>query len=341
MSREREGLARTVGADEVGTSDTVGSAVDTAHRRQRPTDVIARSLPQPAAGAPGQPTHREGSHAHLWSLPDGTGLHAPHGEMVIEAGTGRLCCHLCGRWYVSLGSHVRSHGYTAVGYREAMGLCRGRSLIAADLSRSIATRQAQAYRRSPQARAQLAAGQRLARNGRLSALARAARVTTTSPERTRIHRAALNTGRVTSAARREQGLTLRLRELGSDTLAGYLRRAYPAGASLDDLARTTGLSRDRIRREIETAGLEVRGSGINTAEGRRSRARSADARAAQRVGTDDIRRWLRERRAAGWSLKRLATAVGYSTRWVRCRVTNEGPAWVASPDLSQDSGNSI
>jgi hypothetical protein len=81
-------------------------------------------------------------HAHLWSLPDGTDLHAPHGELVTEPGTGRVCCHLCGRWYVSLGGHLRAHGHTADSYRETMGLCRNRPLVAESLSRSIATRQA-------------------------------------------------------------------------------------------------------------------------------------------------------------------------------------------------------
>ncbi|MGH3812674.1 MAG: MucR family transcriptional regulator, partial [Pseudonocardiaceae bacterium] len=102
---------------------------------------------------------RAHSHSHLWSLPDGTGLHVPYGELVIEPGTGRVCCHLCGRWYVALGSHLRVHGHTADSYRDAMGLCRSRPLVADALSRSIATRQIEAYRRSPELRARLAVGQ--------------------------------------------------------------------------------------------------------------------------------------------------------------------------------------
>jgi hypothetical protein len=91
----------------------------------------------------------ESQHARLWSLPDGAGLHAPYGELVVEPGTGRVCCHLCGRWFVSLGGHVRRHGYTADSYRKAMGLCRSRPLVAEALSRSIATRQRLAYQRCP------------------------------------------------------------------------------------------------------------------------------------------------------------------------------------------------
>lgn len=52
-------------------------------------------------------------HAHLWVLSDGTGLHAPPGTLTRDDETGRLC----GRWFRSLGSHVRAHGYTADTYR--------------------------------------------------------------------------------------------------------------------------------------------------------------------------------------------------------------------------------
>lgn len=67
--------------------------------------------------------HR-GTHAHLWTLPGGTGLHAPYGQLVRDPTTGRVCCHLCGRWFRSLGSHLRRHGLSATSYREAVGLCR-------------------------------------------------------------------------------------------------------------------------------------------------------------------------------------------------------------------------
>ncbi|MGH3789056.1 MAG: MucR family transcriptional regulator [Pseudonocardiaceae bacterium] len=117
------------------------------------------------APAPVDRSRRTHTHCHLWSLPDGTGLHAPYGQLVVESGTGRVCCHLCGRWFVSLGGHLRRHGHTAESYRAAMGLCRGRPLVAAYLSQSIATRQSEAYRRSPALRARLAVGQELSRTG--------------------------------------------------------------------------------------------------------------------------------------------------------------------------------
>lgn len=215
-------------------------------------------------------------HAHLWSLPDGTGLHAPHGELVIESGTGRVCCHLCGRWYVSLGSHLRTHGHTADSYRNAMGLCRSRPLVADALSRSIATRQTEAYRRSPRLRARLAVGQEFSKTGRLATLARTARTASASPESARIRRAALDAGRATRAAQRDRALARRLRELGFDDLAGYLRHAYSAGMSLRSLAKVTGLGWARLRREIDAAGVTVRPASTSCAS--RSCADTAIAR---------------------------------------------------------------
>ncbi len=155
--------------------------------------IIARTTAAPVDGS-------RRAHAHLWSLPDGTGLHAPYGQLVIESGTGRVCCHLCGWWYVSLGGHLRTHGHTADSYRETMGLCRSRPLIAEALSRSIAVRQAGAYRRSPELRARLAIGQELSKAGRLATLAHTTRAASPSAESTRIRRAALDAGRKTRRA---------------------------------------------------------------------------------------------------------------------------------------------
>lgn len=288
-----------------------------------PSGPAPGPVPGPAPGALPQPT---ASHAHLWSLPDGTGLHAPYGELVIESGTGRVCCHLCGRWYVSLGAHLRTHGHTAESYREEMGLCRTRRLIASSLARSISTRQRQAYRRSPAVRMRLAAGQELSRTGELARLARTTRTTPSvgaSAELTRIRQAALDAGRATRAARREQARTERLAEFGIDDLADYLRREYAAGASLRDLATVTGLGWTRLRREVDAAGITLRPIGLTHIRQRQASNRRAEARAADRVGTEDLVGWLRERRAAGWSLTRLAAAVGHSRHWVHSRIARQ------------------
>jgi ROS/MUCR transcriptional regulator protein len=211
------------------------------------------------------------SHGHLWALADGTGLHAPYGELVIEVGTGRVCCHLCGRWFVSLGGHIRRHGYTAESYRAVMGLCRSRPLIAQTLSDSIATRQRAAYKRSPALQAQLAVGQQLSKTGELTLLAAAALQADPPPELMRLRQAALDTGRATRSAQRERALADRLRALGFPDLTSYLRHAQETGASLRRVARATRLGHSRLRRELEAAGLTIRParpSGSRLSDGR-------------------------------------------------------------------------
>ncbi|MGH3767535.1 MAG: MucR family transcriptional regulator [Pseudonocardiaceae bacterium] len=202
-------------------------------------------------------SRRESTHGHLWYAPDGTGLHAPYGQLAVEPGTGRVCCHLCGRWFISLGGHLGKHGHTAESYREMMGLCRNRPLVAENLSRSIATRQSRAYRRSSALRAQLAVGQELSRTGQLATLASTAHSASQRPELARLRRAALDAGRMTRAAQRERELGRRLRALGFDDLAGYLRHARAAGESLRSISKVTGLGWVRLRRELAVAGIEV------------------------------------------------------------------------------------
>jgi hypothetical protein len=161
--------------------------------------------------------------------------------LVIEARTGRVCCHLCGQWFVSLGSHLRRHGHTADSYRKAMGLCRSRPLVAEALSRVIATRQREAYRRSPAMRAGLAVGQQLSKTGELTLLASAAQPTSPPPELIRLRRAALDAGRATRSAQRQRALDRRLRQLGFPDLPSYLRHAQQTGTSLRNLAKETRL----------------------------------------------------------------------------------------------------
>lgn len=262
-----------------------------------------------------------GRHGHLWALPDGTGLHAPLGTVVEDPATGQLCCHLCGRWFRSLGGHVRAHGYSAAAYREAMSLLRTRPLVSVTLSAGIAQRQRQAYRASAQVRERFAATQEEARSGRLAWRSRAGnRESLQRLERKRTSRAQLDAGRATRARRSADRRAALIAEHGATDLHGYLRDAYAAGGSLESLARTTGLGRARLREELAAAGVTLRPRGQNTAAGKRARASATEAVAAARVGSADVRRWLSEHKEAGWSLSRLAAAVGHSTQWVRWRL---------------------
>ena len=261
------------------------------------------------------------THGHLWTLPEGTGLHAPLGRLVVDPATGRLCCHLCGRWFVSLGAHVRMHGYTADAYRDTMQLLRTRPLISTELSTTIATRQARAYADSAQVRERFAESQQLARTGQLTWRARAGNLESWQRlERVGTSRAQLATGRATRARHREAHIAALLTERGAPDLSTFLRAEYAAGASLQTLARTTGLGRNRLHAALTAAGITIRPTGHNTPAGKRSRAQAADEAAAARVGTGDLHGWLTDRYDQGWSLTRLAAAVGRSTHWVRWRL---------------------
>lgn len=285
----------------------------------------------PDASAPGVPASAD--HQHLWSLPDGTGLHARRGQLVREEGTGRACCHLCGRWFRSLGSHLRAHGWTAAAYREAMGLCATHPLTSPDLSSAIARRQSRAYRQDPQVRSRLAVGQDLARTGELRRLVRdapgAGADVRDRPQQVEIRHDALRRGRETTARRRAAELRARLDALGARDLATYLRDAYCAGATIEELASTTGLGRTSLLAAMVEAGIAPRPQGFNSVTARRSRARSADAAAAARVGTDDLLAWLVRRSGEGWTLAQLGAAVGHSGRWVRWRLERAGGVTIA------------
>ena len=59
-----------------------------------------------------------------------------YGEMGrFENGRDRAMCHLCGRWFKSVGVHVaQRHGMTADEYREAFSLMKGTALVSEEFS---------------------------------------------------------------------------------------------------------------------------------------------------------------------------------------------------------------
>lgn len=264
-------------------------------------------------------------HGHLWQLPDGTGLHAPAAAVTVEEGTGRLCCHFCGRWFASLGSHVRVHGRTADSYRSALGLALSTPLTCSEVSTAISRRQAERFATSADARAALAVGQQMARAGVLADSAREAREGRAAqgqdPVQSRVRREeSLSRGRQTQHERRSAALQDRLAAAGFEDLAEYLRERYLAGASLEVLAVETRLGRVRLRGALAQAGVPIRSSGQNTLAGRRSRALRAEGEVADRVGAEDLVAWLVQRRSAGASMSQLARETGRSTHWVRWRL---------------------
>lgn len=256
-------------------------------------------------------------HGHLWSLPDGTGLHAPIGRLLRD-GEDRLCCHLCGRWFAALGPHLRVHGHTAVSYREAMGLGSTSALVSHTVSARTSNQRGAAYHCDPDVRQRFAPGHTMARDGSLNQRARETLARDGEPaERVRVRRAALDAGRATRARRRRDALGRRLGAASATSLADYLRGEYARGASLADFARSTGLGRARLRSAVDDAGITVRPSGVNVTAGRRSK---ADTAAAARVGATDISTWLVHQHSGDRSISDLARTVARSPAWVRSRL---------------------
>lgn len=296
---------------------------------------MARPVSSPRVGAPAA-VPGVGGHLHLWTLADGTGLHAPYGHLVRDTDSGRVCCHLCGRWFVALGAHVRVHGYTTDVYRTAMGLRSSQGLVAASLSGQLRRRQAARYEADAEVRQALGIGQAMARSGQLAWRRRAPTASQPEPaQRVRERGEQLAAGRASQDAARHQQLAGRLAALGAKDLPSYLRSAYAEGASLDTLAGATGMGWAQLRKALAEAGVQVRPTGINTTEGKRSRALTADARAAAQLGVADLHGWLRDRHAEGWTLVQLGRAVGHSSHWVRWRLdatrANAGPVADAVP----------
>lgn len=264
----------------------------------------------------GQPTAQE----HLRTPTNDAGLHAPYGVLARDD-DGRVCCHLCGRWFVALGVHVKVHGYTADAYRRDMGLLSSRGLIATPLSERTRRRMRERYQRTAEVRQDLAQGQELARSGQLARRRHAVRAQLPEPaQRVRERQEQLAAGRATQEATRRQQLAERLEALGASDLSSYLQAAYGAGASLDALGRAAGLGRRRLREALIDAGVLIRPTGVNSAAGKQARAHAADARAADRLGVSDLHAWLRDRRSEGWTLQQLGEAAGHSGHWVSWRL---------------------
>ncbi len=102
-------------------------------------------------------------------------MFAPLGELVVVDDGQRVVCHLCGRALAWLGApHLRAHGWTAMGYREAFGLRRSASLCAPAVAEHRRQLGLQRYAANPRLRDGLAVGQAMARSGELLELSHAA-----------------------------------------------------------------------------------------------------------------------------------------------------------------------
>ncbi|MEU1517659.1 MucR family transcriptional regulator [Streptomyces sp. NPDC005811] len=249
--------------------------------------------------------------------------HPDFGRLIRDEATDTVVCHVCGRAFRSLGAHVRVHDMTAAEYRREFGLLRTRALSARSLSRQQSRTRLAGYRASEEARTRFAAGRAMARSGELARRRwnTGARRRPDSEELRQARRESLDAGRRTQTRAAGERTAAALRAGGFTDLGQALRTVYAdQQRSIEDTARILAIGRNRVRRLLTEYGIPVRPSGQNSADGRRARVRLNDGAAAERVGAQDIRVWLRERTAEGATLRELAAATGRSIPWVAARI---------------------
>ncbi|MFI8085323.1 MucR family transcriptional regulator [Kitasatospora sp. NPDC086009] len=249
------------------------------------------------------------------------------GRLVRDENADLVLCHVCGRAFRSLGSHVRAHDMTAAEYREEFGLLRTRALSARALSLARSAAQRAAFDASARMRSHFAVGQAMARDGELSRQARRSFVARgTSAEFVREQAERLASGRRTQVADAAARLEARVRTLGYADVGAAVQALYvEADMSMEATARVLGVGNEQMRQLLDTCRVRVRAVGENSPAGRRARVASNDLAAAQRVGTEDIAVWLGERRSEGVTLAELAARTGRSIPWVVSRTRRAAP----------------
>ncbi|MER8188588.1 MucR family transcriptional regulator [Kitasatospora sp. NPDC094015] len=271
------------------------------------------------------------------------------GRLARDEESDLVLCHVCGRGFRALGSHVRVHGMTAAEYREEFRLMRTRALSARAVSRARSVAQRAVYERSARTRADFAAGQSMARSGALADRARRSLTEHGASTELATERAVrLEAGRRTQGAAAAARLAERVRTLGFDGIPAALRGLYVEdGKSLEATARALGVGNEQLRRLLDRHLVEVRPVGHNSPTGRSARVALNDLAAARRVGTDDIGRWLTDHRNGGATVAELARLTGRSVPWVVSRIRRRPPGGageghVAAPDgHSADHGPSV
>lgn len=182
-------------------------------------------------------------------------------------------------------------------------------------------RQAGLFRATPGMREDFAVGHAMARDGSLTRAARTAVRGDLPAELIRVRREKLDAGRRTRALRAGRRTDTRVRSAGFPDVATALHALYvERELSIEEVARHLAVGRGRVPALLAQQGIPVRATGVNSGAGKRARVGLNDARAAERVGAEDIVLWLREGQAAGATLRGLAAAVGRSVPWVVARL---------------------
>jgi hypothetical protein len=257
-----------------------------------------------------------------YQLPDGTPAFHPLGELLVDRDDDRIRCGLCGRWYRSLGPHLRqTHEWTVTDYRAAFGLNVQRPLEAPGVSE----RRSQALRRrltsDPRVRAGMRNGLALARSGTLNELGRRA-----DAERGRAlerRRRTEDQGRrigTQRAARFRAQRNRRARRLGFPDVEALIRQRYLAEqTSLPEIAAALGCAEITLVAETERRAIPRKPQAQRLALGRKALAaqRAEAARAhdtrARELGFDNLPAYLRARHhAQRWPRRLIAEELGVS-----------------------------
>ncbi|HKS99820.1 MAG TPA: hypothetical protein VJT31_09850 [Rugosimonospora sp.] len=265
-------------------------------------------------------------------MADGTPFYAPLGGMLAEGD--RVCCHLCGRWFLSVASHLRVHGWVKADYTAAFGLERGNPLSgeATRKRRSAALTARQAVEPAiaqAQARARIRA-----RSGALTRAAiGAARGRAHPTERRAKTLAALA---VISPQARAEGTRRRGRlhlqrvaaqaaaRLGFADFASYLLDRLGRGLSMAAISREAGLHKDWVSRQAPTVAPQI-------AQARHQiQPHHTDVRlqpVARRFGFGHPAAYLRARHVEQHrSVAALAAEAGVSRATIRAALTHHGIA---------------
>ncbi|WP_432835678.1 hypothetical protein [Dactylosporangium sp. CA-092794] len=192
-------------------------------------------------------------------LADGTPHYAPIGVLLADGD--RVCCHLCGRWFLSVASHLRYHGWTKPAYVEAFGLELGNPLSGTATRKRRAAALTARHAEPAIRLARLAARDRSGSGALTAAAARAARGRPHPAERRAKTLAAL--AGVDPAARaegsRRRGERHRARvaaevaaRFGFATFDEYLAARVRAGLSMAAISREAGLHKDWVSRHAPT-----------------------------------------------------------------------------------------
>ncbi|WP_238014522.1 hypothetical protein KZZ52_06320 [Dactylosporangium sp. AC04546] len=186
---------------------------------------------------------------------------APVGQLLADGD--RVCCHLCGRWFLSVASHLRYHGWTKAQYIEAFGLELGNPLTGeATRKRRAAALTARRAVEPVIREAQRAARERADDGTLTAAAAGAARGRSHPPERLAKTLAALATvdpaARAAGNRRRAQRHRDRILaevavRFGFATFAEYVADRLASGMSMAAVSREAGLHKDWVARHAPAA----------------------------------------------------------------------------------------